>query len=55
LCRRGLACNRCNTLIGTVADDPELLRRIAGNLELVLAATALRLAEKPEQMALDIA
>lgn len=32
-CRRGLACTRCNTLIGLAGDDPDLLRRIAGALE----------------------
>lgn len=35
-CRRGLACKRCNLLIGRVSDDPELLRRIADNLEAAL-------------------
>jgi hypothetical protein len=33
LCRRGLACTRCNTLVGLAGDDPTLLRRIAANLE----------------------
>ena len=32
-CRRGLACRRCNMLVGKVLDDPALLRLIAGNLE----------------------
>jgi hypothetical protein len=32
-CRRGLACTRCNTLIGLAGDDPHLLRRIASALE----------------------
>ena len=32
-CRRGLACLRCNVLIGMADDDPERLRRIADNLE----------------------
>jgi len=31
-CRRGLACLPCNLLIGYGQDDPERLRRIAGNL-----------------------
>jgi hypothetical protein len=31
-CRRGLACHRCNVLIGLARDDPQLLRRIAANL-----------------------
>jgi Recombination endonuclease VII len=34
-CRRGLACTRCNTLIGLVGDDPELLVQIAASLEIV--------------------
>lgn len=33
ICRRGLACRRCNTLIGLAGDNPLLLRRIADNLE----------------------
>jgi Recombination endonuclease VII len=49
LCRRGLACERCNHVIGEVADSPELLRLIADNLEPVLARTHARLATKPEQ------
>jgi Recombination endonuclease VII len=48
-CRRGLACTRCNKLIGAAEDDPELLRRIAGNLEPVLKATRARIAAKPQQ------
>lgn len=48
-CRRGLACRRCNTLIGHVNDDPDLLRKIADNLEPVLMATRKRLAIKPVQ------
>lgn len=35
-CRRGLACKRCNLLIGKAVDDPVLLRRIADNLEAAL-------------------
>jgi Recombination endonuclease VII len=31
-CRRGLACPRCNHVIGKAKDDPDLLRRIADNL-----------------------
>lgn len=45
LCRRGLACTRRNTLIGQVNDDPDLLRRIAANLEPVLVAVRKRLAK----------
>jgi len=36
-CRRGVTHDRCNRLIGAADDDPELLRRIAGNLEHALA------------------
>jgi Recombination endonuclease VII len=35
-CRRGLACDRCNRLIGMVGDDVETLRTIAANLEEVM-------------------
>jgi hypothetical protein len=31
-CRRGLACDRCNTLIGLADDDPDLLHLIADDL-----------------------
>jgi hypothetical protein len=51
-CRRGLACPACNQLIGMAAEDPVRLRRIAANLETALAATAERLAAKPEQLEL---
>ena len=36
-CRRGLACQACNVLIGRANDDPAQLRRIADNLEKALA------------------
>jgi hypothetical protein len=48
-CRRGLACTRCNKLIGAAEDNPELLRRIADNFEPVLKATRSRIATKPQQ------
>lgn len=51
-CRRGIACNNCNTLIGMALDDPERLRRIAGNLEAALADVTRRIAAKPVQDAL---
>jgi hypothetical protein len=53
-CRRGLACRACNQLIGMARDDPDKLRRIAGNLEVALAATAERMAARPEQLTLDM-
>lgn len=48
-CRRGLACDRCNHVLGHVEDDPERLRRIADNLEPVLKATRARIATKAQQ------
>lgn len=33
LCLRGLACDRCNWIIGLAGEDPELLKRIALYLE----------------------
>ena len=33
LCLRGLACDRCNWIIGMASEDPELLKRIAIYLE----------------------
>lgn len=32
-CVRGLTCHRCNTGIGFFRDDPQLMRRVAANLE----------------------
>lgn len=52
VCRRGLACNRCNILIGHAADSVDLLRRIADNLERAGAATQARIAAKPQQLEL---
>lgn len=52
-CRRGLACMRCNSLIGFARDDPALLRQIADNLEAALKDTNARLAGKPEQLTLE--
>jgi len=33
-CIRGLACEGCNTAIGSLGDDPERMRRVADNLEM---------------------
>lgn len=52
-CRRGLACERCNHVIGHAGDDPERLRRIAGNLAAVLPLVRARIEGKPQQIALD--
>ena len=46
VCRRGLACERCNHIVGQAHDNPELLRRIADNFEPVLIATRARIAAK---------
>jgi len=43
LCRRGLACQPCNILIGMARDDPGLLRRIASNLEVAQSLVTERL------------
>jgi Recombination endonuclease VII len=50
ICRRGLACNNCNVLIGRAHDDPDRLRRIADNLEKANAAVAQRMAEAGGQL-----
>lgn len=52
-CRRGLACNPCNTIIGMAGDDPERLIRIARRLAVILPAVRARIEGKPQQMALD--
>ena len=46
-CRRGLACKRCNMLLGKVSDDPALLHLIAENLETALSL--LKLEGKPSK------
>ena len=48
-CRRGLACTRCNKLIGAAEDNPDLLRKIADNLEPVLLRVRARIAMKVQQ------
>ena len=42
VCRRGLACLFCNSLIAFAFDDPARLRRIAGSLEAAKAAVQER-------------
>jgi Recombination endonuclease VII len=54
-CRRGLACVRCNHVIGHAGDDPERLLRIAANLAAVLPIVQARIASKPLQLVLDSA
>jgi hypothetical protein len=52
ICRRGLTCTACNVAIGMADDQPELLRLIADNLEIALAAVRARMASRPEQLEL---
>jgi len=49
-CRRGLACQGCNSLIGYANDDPERLRLVANNLEAALAVVTERLLPAPTGM-----
>jgi len=44
VCRRGLACDRCNWIVGYVQDDADLLERIAGNLRTAVDTVTRRLA-----------
>ena len=53
-CRRGLACNNCNVIVGMAYDDPERLEIIAANLRTIAAATRERLASRPVQEELPI-
>jgi Recombination endonuclease VII len=52
VCRRGLACQRCNVLIGLAGDDPVLLRVIADALEIANTTVRVRVAALPIQDAL---
>jgi len=49
VCRRGLACGNCNTLIGLAAEDPQRLRVIADNLERQKEITRALIMAAPEQ------
>jgi len=51
-CRRGLAHQNCNLVVGHAADDPSLLRIIAGNLERANADIAARQAVMPQHIPL---
>lgn len=53
-CRRGLACDRCNLVVGHARDDPERLRRIADNLAAVAQIVRVRIERKPEQLSLGL-
>lgn len=48
-CRRGIACQACNTAIGLAGDDPQRLRRMADNLERAQAMARQAIAEGPQQ------
>lgn len=48
-CRRGLAHPACNSAIGQLLDDPDLLRTVAANLERAKEVTAARLRAAPAQ------
>lgn len=52
VCQRGLACDRCNKLIGLADDDPARLRLIADNLEEAIAVVRAHMAEAPMQLEL---
>lgn len=54
-CVRGAACSACNTAIGLLRDDPDLMERVARNLRATLAEADRRIATKPVQAELDIA
>lgn len=51
-CRRGLAHQNCNLVVGHAADDPSLLRIIADNLERANADIAARQAVMPQHITL---
>jgi hypothetical protein len=52
LCRRGLACQSCNLIIGRTGDDPVLLRAIADNLEAANADVMERQRGAPQSITL---
>ena len=54
-CRRGLACGRCNILIGMARDDAERLIRIARNLAAAMLARRTRMAGESQQLTLGLA
>jgi hypothetical protein len=48
-CRRGLACQSCNTGIGRFGEDPQLMRLVANNLERAQVTTKALMMTRPEQ------
>lgn len=51
-CRRGLACNPCNLIVGHADDDPDRLRRIADALAAANLSVMQRLAARPPPVTL---
>lgn len=51
-CRRGLACDNCNSAIGMARDDPARLRRMADALEAAQLLVDQRQAEAGERVTL---
>jgi hypothetical protein len=52
ICRRGLACGRCNKLLGLANEDPARLHRIANALEAANTLVQARLPGRPIQEAM---
>lgn len=52
ICRRGLACGRCNKLVGLANEDPERLRRIADALTAANDLVRSRMPDRPVQDAM---
>lgn len=53
-CRRGLACQNCNFVVGNAGDDPDRLEVIAVNLRRLKSAARERINAKPVQAELPI-
>jgi recombination endonuclease VII len=51
VCRRGIACIECNSLIGLAKDDPDRLRRAADALEFAQAGVDARAREREKAVA----
>lgn len=52
ICRRGLACDCCNSAIGMAGDDPARLRRMADALETAQALVEQRKADAGQELTL---
>jgi hypothetical protein len=53
-CRRGLACNGCNLILGIIQDDPDRLRAIADKLEEANRSVQERQLKAPQQLMLEL-